>query len=141
MPISIAAGSRGRHTPAWPIVAILFAAILSLASVTANASQELDLGTAGDFNAFMFEGFDGQYSDVEGRLASGGTVSVNGYGIADKLNAATAGDSVVIDGDLMFPQGKIYYGNALVSGSTAGVGQPVHDGMAPACFRSLLRGR
>ena len=51
--------------------------VLTLTVWAASASASaLDLGTAGDYNAFIFGNFTSQNSDTEGRLAAGGNVSL-----------------------------------------------------------------
>jgi len=81
----------------------------------------LDLGVARHFNGFFFEGFTASSSDVEGRLAAGGSVSINNYSIASRLSQApreprwwwTATSP---------PQGRVYAGDIVVGGSAAGLG-------------------
>jgi len=91
----------------------------------------VDLGVAAPYNGFFFEDFSAPSSDTEGRLAAGGHVSINNYSVGDKLNPETAGDVLVVGGDLTFPSGRVYYGNILVGGSAAGVGAPVINGLDP----------
>ncbi len=112
----------------------LFAAVCLLACTlpTANASGSCTgLGAAAPYNVLVFGDFSAQSSDVEGRLAAGGHVSINHYSLADKLDAATAGTSVVVGGNFSFPSGRIYFGNTVVGGSAAAVGAPVRNGLTP----------
>jgi hypothetical protein len=48
-------------------------------------AQAISLGTAGDYNVFVFGDYSGSNSDVQGCLAAGGNVSLESYGVGDKL--------------------------------------------------------
>lgn len=87
------------------------------------------LGAASDFNAFIFENFVSSSSTVEGRLAVGGDLSLQHFSVGDKLDATTLTDVVLVGGDVVFPSGRVYYGNLIAAGSVAGVGNPVIYGM------------
>ncbi|MFI5007642.1 MAG: choice-of-anchor A family protein, partial [Solirubrobacterales bacterium] len=89
----------------------------------------LDLGAARRFGGFFFEAFSSTASDIQGRLAAGSHVNVNHYSIANKLSPAASGPSLVVGGDLTFPDGRVYSGDIVVAGSAAGLGQPVRAGL------------
>jgi choice-of-anchor A domain-containing protein len=89
------------------------------------------LGVAGDYNAFVFENYTASSSDVQGRLAAGGNISLNNYSIGDQLPATFTGPSLVAGGNLQFPSGRVYYGDIVVGGSAAGVGSAVTNGLGP----------
>ncbi|MGQ0800578.1 MAG: Ig-like domain-containing protein, partial [Pseudomarimonas sp.] len=109
------------------------ACFFSLSSSLAYASGNCTgLGQAQDFNALVFGNFSAQSSDVEGRIAVGGNLSINHYSLADKLTAANAGTSVLVGGNFSFPSGRIYFGNTLVAGSAGAVGAPVRNGLSAA---------
>jgi choice-of-anchor A domain-containing protein len=119
-----------------PLPRRLLLPLLALAALGASSAHATDsscnaLGTAAPYNALVFGNFSAQSSDVEGRLAAGGNVSIDNYSLADKLDASTAGVSVVIGGNFTFPTGRLYYGSAKVGGSAAGVGAAVRNGLAP----------
>jgi choice-of-anchor A domain-containing protein len=102
--------------------------ILALAICLAGTSaQALSLGTAGDYNVFVFGDYSGSNSDVQGRLAADGNVSLQSYGVGDKL-PANSGDVLVAGGDLTITNGQIYYGNAVVGGNATLSGVGVPDG-------------
>jgi len=86
------------------------------------------LGTAGDYNAFIFGGVSGWNSDIEGRLAAGGSVSLTNYTLGSALPADTSGtkNTLVVGGALSYTRGEIQNGNAVVGG--AAVGANVRDG-------------
>ncbi len=89
------------------------------------------LGAAGDYNGFFFDSYTALSSDVQGRLAAGGNVSLNNYSIADQLPTDFSGTSLLVGGNLIFPSGRVYRGDIVIGGSGAGVGAPVINGLGP----------
>ncbi|GAK58510.1 von Willebrand factor type A domain protein [Candidatus Vecturithrix granuli] len=108
---------------------VFLMAFVSFLPMLAGASV---LGTAGEFNTFIF----GDYactSDAEGRVAVGGNMTVSSYSVADKLTPAEVAkyvDTLIVGGNLTFTNGRVYYGNILVGGSAAGVSSSVISGLA-----------
>lgn len=104
-------------------------------SITVNAAGNIianvvDIfGIARDFNAFFLESFTSTSSDTQGRLAAGGDVTLDSYGVASVLGSQPETPTLVVGGDLTYGQGKIFVGSALVGGSIAGVNQTVTLGM------------
>jgi choice-of-anchor A domain-containing protein len=96
-----------------------------------SPAPAIDLGPAAPYNVLVFGDFSAPYADVEGRLAAGGDVSLNHYSVGAKLASSSAGDVLLVGGDLTFPSGRVYHGNIRVGGSAAGVGDPVRHGLAP----------
>jgi hypothetical protein len=90
-----------------------------------TSAQALNLGTAGNYNVFVFNDYSGSDSDVEGALAAGGNVTLQNYGVGGTLSA-DSGDVLVAGGDLTYTNGKINNGNAVVGGSASlsGIGVP-----------------
>ncbi|RYY02296.1 MAG: choice-of-anchor A family protein [Gammaproteobacteria bacterium] len=88
------------------------------------------LGAAAGFNAFIFDDFASTSSAVEGRLAVGGKLNINNFGIGNKLDPGKLSDVVVVGGDAIFPSGKVYFGNLIAGGNVSGVGSAVKNGMA-----------
>jgi choice-of-anchor A domain-containing protein len=95
-----------------------------LASPAGHAIPALpDLGIAGRFNAFILEDMHGWHSDVEGRLAVGGNLSLEHYSIGLQLPDSRGGrDDLIVGGDATFQHGRLYSGNAVVGG---------HNGIHP----------
>lgn len=90
------------------------------------------IGLGESYNVLVFGNFSATSSDVEGRLAAGGNVSLNHYSVGDKLTGdMVGGASLVVGGNLTFPSGRVYHGDIVVGGSAAGVGSPVLNGLAP----------
>lgn len=85
----------------------------------AGQAFAVGLGTAGEFNAFVFENFTGSNSDIQGRLAAGGNVSLTNYKVGDEL-PSTGQDVVVAGGNLNFQNGQVFNGNVVVSVKSSG---------------------
>lgn len=86
----------------------LSAASLLTFSVTAYAAG---LGAAQDFNMVTFGDFQST-SDVEGKLAVGGTMTVSGFSVGSRLDASANGtDTLVVGGTLNYGGGSVKYGN------------------------------
>ncbi len=89
--------------------------ILALGLI-AQSSFGLSLGPASGFNLLVFEDMYGQSSDVEGRLAVGGNLSLTHYAVGMELkSAADFTDTLIASGHLSFTHGRVYHGNAVSS--------------------------
>ncbi|WP_320041201.1 choice-of-anchor A family protein [uncultured Desulfobacter sp.] len=97
-------------------LSILFLLIsICFAPVWANA-YSLD---ALDYNAIIFGDFSAMNSDVEGRLAVGGTATLQNYSVGSRLSTlelADNNDTLIVGGDLSYTNGQVW-GNALVGGT------------------------
>jgi len=87
------------------------------------------LDVAQGFNAFVQGDFTAQYTDIQGRLAAGGNVDLQNYGLASTLTLASEEISFVAGGDINFTEGQVYSGSVEAGGSTAGFSQLI--GLAP----------
>ncbi len=94
------------------VFGIAIAATLSLLPVHAMA---LGLGTAGQFNTFIFEDFVGSASDTQGKLAVGGNATLQSYDVGLTV-ASPAKDVLVVGNDLTYKDGEVH-GNAVVGGN------------------------
>lgn len=96
--------------------------VLCMVGVSAQASS---LGTAGDYNVFVLGDYTAMNSDVQGRLAAGGDVSLENYGVGDKLSG-DAGTVLVAGGNLTITNGQVNHGDAVVGGTAtlSGFGIP-----------------
>ena len=109
-------------------IGVLFAAVVS-----GSAIAPVGAGPLGDFNVLTFGDYSSTSNSVDGRLYAGGNVSINSYSIGAQLSGSlVGGDSLVVGGDLTFPQGSVNNGNVVVGGSAAGVQSPVTNGLANA---------
>jgi len=89
------------------------------------ATYPLNLGIAGQFNGFVLGNMNANNSDVEGRLAVGGDLTLNHYSVGMQLNDSwNYRDTLVAGGSINYSNGRIYHGNAR-SGGTANIDQSV----------------
>ncbi|QVL33662.1 choice-of-anchor A family protein [Telmatocola sphagniphila] len=73
------------------------------------------LGVASGYNGFFFNNYDASYSDVQGKLAAGGNVSLTGYSVGDKIS--NAGPELVVGGNLNFTNGQVDGGGVTYGGT------------------------
>ncbi len=89
------------------------------------AIYPLDLGIAGQFNGFVLGDMNAENSDVEGRLAVGGDLTLKDYSVAMQLNDSwNFKDTLVAGGGINYSNGRIYHGNVR-SGGVARIDQSV----------------
>jgi len=88
------------------------------------------LGAAGDYNYFVFGNVNMSNSDVEGRAAVGGNATYQNYGVGNKLNGATAGDSLVVGGNLNYNNGQVFQGDVVYGGTASLNSATVQNGTA-----------
>ena len=87
--------------------------ILLLSSLSYSAlAGIINLGAASNYNAFIHQNFSSTGSDVEGRVAAGGNVSISNYSINIKNSQQLYTDTnvlpaLVVGGDLNFTSGEI----------------------------------
>jgi len=97
--------------------------ILFFSAHHAQAFTSLDLGTASTFNGFVLGNMVASNSDIEGRLAVGGNLSLNNYSIGKELaDSNGARDDLIAGGTMNFNDGRVYNGNAR-SGGIASIDQ------------------
>lgn len=83
-----------------------------------TSAMSLDLGLAGQFNAFVLNDMTASHSDVEGRLAVGGNLNLQHYAIGMELgNSQGYRDDLIVGGVLNFSDGRVYNGNARSGGA------------------------
>lgn len=101
---------------------LVFIPVLSLFSVPHAALAGLiNLGAASNYNAFIQQNFTATSSDVEGRVAVGGNLSISNYSVNIKGSSQLYADTslypaVVSGGDLIFSSGQIA-GEVFVGGN------------------------
>jgi choice-of-anchor A domain-containing protein len=91
----------------------------------------IELGPARAYNGFFLDDFESISAHTQGRLAAGGDITINHYQVADQLQAGASGASLVVGGDLNFPEGQVHRGDILVGGNAAGLGSAVIDALTP----------
>ncbi len=99
--------------------------LTGLFSITDATAISLDLGVAGQFNAYILGDMSAYNSDVQGALAVGGNLTLNNYGIGQSLTSLQNGaDTVIAGGTMSITNARIYYGN-VVSGIQSSLGNTV----------------
>ena len=86
-------------------------------AATKPATLHVNLGIAGQFNAFVFSNFTSYSSDTEGPLAVGGNVDVQNYSIND-VYASNSRVAVIVGRDVNFDAGS-FIGQIDYSGSAS----------------------
>jgi choice-of-anchor A domain-containing protein len=90
---------------------------LALNGAMHAVAEPVLLGEAGQYNGFFAKDFTAPYSDVEGRLAAGGNISISSYSVNYKNGAQLYdGTGLVAGGDLNFTNGTIH-GDVHVGGN------------------------
>jgi len=103
--------------------------LFSLLVASPLAKSESALDVAKGFNAFIEQGFSSQYTDVQGKLAAGGDITLEGYGTASDLNVAPEIPVLIAGGDISYNNGMIFSGSVLAGGSTDDIADNVKNGM------------
>ena len=80
-----------------------------------SISQATLLGTAGDYNVFVFGDMNVKTSDSQGRIAAGGNINMNNYSIG--LLAGPSEYSMVSGGNINFTSGNVKNGGIFSGGN------------------------
>ncbi len=85
---------------------------LLLSSASSAIAGVIDLGAAANYNAFIHKDFSATSSDVEGRVAVGGNMSMSNYSVNIKNGTQLYADTstspaLVVGGNLNFSSGQI----------------------------------
>lgn len=91
---------------------------LSVQAFGASAAV-LDLGVAGQYNAFIFNDFIDPSGTVQGALAVGHNLDITSYSI-NTSNKAVNGYSLVVGNNLHFSSGDVFNGNMYAGGTASG---------------------
>ncbi|HEV8631119.1 MAG TPA: choice-of-anchor A family protein, partial [Thermoanaerobaculia bacterium] len=87
------------------------------------------LGTANDFNLFLFESLQQNSSKTGGRLAVGGDAQLNSYNVGEDL-PGIGGNVVVVGGHLTFNQGTVRHGDVVYGLPSTLQGVNIPEGVA-----------
>ena len=118
----------------------IFAAFVALSAPhPVSAAGSIDLSTAGHYNTFILGDYSDSSSYTEGRLAVGGNAAIDACTVGEMLDPATAGDVLVVGGDLALTDSVVYYGDVRVGGSATGAdntigGELTDQGAIPVDF-------
>ncbi|MBK1833834.1 choice-of-anchor A family protein [Roseibacillus ishigakijimensis] len=85
----------------------------------ATAVEGASLSQAAPYNVFTFGDLTLTNVDSEGRVAVGGQANLTNFGIGSTFQgrAASAGDSLIVAGNLNYRGGEVHYGNAYYGGN------------------------
>ena len=100
---------------------ILYTAVFAaVTSATHVSAAKIELSEAFNYNAFIFQNFEGQSSDVEGRLAVGGEMRVTDFNVGLLLSPDLSESALAVGGNLHFTRGNVHGGPTTVSGMVFG---------------------
>jgi len=100
---------------------ILYTAVLTaVMSAPQVSAAKIELSEAFEYNAFIFDSFTGQSSDVEGRLAVGGEMNVTDFNVGLLLSPDMSESALAVGGNLHFTRGDVHGGSTTVSGMVFG---------------------
>ncbi|MGE4422537.1 MAG: choice-of-anchor A family protein [Pseudodesulfovibrio sp.] len=97
---------------------ILFSLLALILAASPARAAYIDLGVAGEYNAFIFNDFVSSNTDIEGRLAVGGSATISNFYIGSALPTGYTGNAAVVGNDFIFANGTIA-GNVTVGGSAS----------------------
>lgn len=96
--------------------AIAASALFVTCMSTVATADIVNLGQAGNFNAFIFGDMNYYNSDVEGALAVGGNLSMTSMGVASSLPHSND-YNLVVGGNLDWTNGQLFSGSAIYAGT------------------------
>ncbi|WP_394221623.1 collagen-binding domain-containing protein [Alteromonas gracilis] len=100
---------------------ILYTAVLAaVMSAPYVSAAKIELSEAFEYNAFIFDSYTGQSSDVEGRMAVGGEMRVTDFNVGLLLPPNMAESALAVGGNLHFNRGDVHGGTTTVSGMVFG---------------------
>jgi choice-of-anchor A domain-containing protein len=88
----------------------------------AGSVSAATLSHANSYNVFVFENLNASNVDSEGRVAVGGNATLANYGVGSTFssNPGSAGDTLVVGGNLSYNGGEVHYGNVAYGGTLSG---------------------
>lgn len=87
-----------------------------LSSVNSNTSQNV-LAESSHFSAYIFNDFKSGSGNANGSIAIGGNLDLGGYSIATKADALTQDYAMLVEGNAVYTNGRIYHGKVRVQGN------------------------
>lgn len=96
---------------------ILYTAVVAaIASAPQVSAAKIELSEAFNYNAFIFNSYEGERSDVEGTLAVGGNLTVEDFDVGLLLPTDLSSSALYVGGDLSYTRGHVHAGQTTVSG-------------------------
>lgn len=98
------------------------AGLAGMLGLTSGVAQAVGFGAASPFNVFVFEGMTESNVDSEGRVAVGGNAFLTNFGVGSAFssNPSSAGNSLVVGGNLSYSGGEVHFGNVVYGGLLSG---------------------
>ncbi|MEM6255272.1 MAG: choice-of-anchor A family protein [Cyanobacteria bacterium P01_D01_bin.156] len=106
----------------WQCAISLAVGAIALNPIEGNAAS-YSLGEAADYNVVVLGDYNMFNTDVQGKLAVGGNLTANTFGVGERLRGDAHGNTLVVGGNIDLSNGKVY-GDA-VYGGTATVTEDV----------------
>ncbi|WP_031500423.1 choice-of-anchor A family protein [Bryobacter aggregatus] len=97
---------------------VIFNLALVLLS-TGGSLRATSILSVGDFNLFVFGNLTQANTDVQGRVAVGGTASVTNFGIGTSLSPDPSRLDLEVGGSLSWTNGQLFNGSGIYGGSAA----------------------
>jgi choice-of-anchor A domain-containing protein len=119
----------------WIVAGAVAAALIG--SAPAQAQECGGLGVASDFVAFAHGNFSASNTQIAGRVAAGGDVSLSGYGLGSALPYDPSRVDLIVGGDLAASNGSVQNGGVTYGGSVSGqvyAAGPVRQAEPPFSF-------
>jgi choice-of-anchor A domain-containing protein/LPXTG-motif cell wall-anchored protein len=76
------------------------------------------ISIASSFNLFVFDNLAVQNSDVEGRMAVGGTLKMSNYSVGSKINTSSSRGDLVVGGSIYCENGQVFSGNTVIGNNS-----------------------
>lgn len=92
------------------------AVAIAVLSAPYAAAAPIQLSKAFNYNAFIFNDYVGNQSDVEGKLAVGGDLTVEDFDVGLLLKPDLESSALYVGGDMEYTRGKVHGGQVTVSG-------------------------
>jgi len=113
--------------------------LLFLAFTGCSFATSIGLGVADQYDAFIFNNFTGSSSDVTGRLAVGGNVTLTNYSVGSSYASHSSVVTLTAGGNLLMTSGQIngsviVGGTALLTSATIGGQTTQNAGSLPVNF-------
>jgi choice-of-anchor A domain-containing protein/LPXTG-motif cell wall-anchored protein len=91
--------------------------VYSINGFVKESSTSSNLGTASDFNVFLFDDMTSSNSDCEGKMAIGGNLNLSSYGIGSKIDISESKNpapaTLIVGGSITVSNGQVN-GNTIV---------------------------
>lgn len=90
--------------------------------LTSGFTHAATLSPADPYNVFIFGDMTESNVDSEGRIAVGGNANFTNFGVGSTFsgNPSSAGNSLVVGGNLSYNGGEVHYGNVVYGGTLTG---------------------